>query len=592
MKRKQTVATTASVVMLSGLALGTAAPVHASTASATPGSQLSQNLPEPTDLRTVRSIPGDPKLVFYWGLKRDDDGAISRLAAVSDPASANYRQFQSAKATARNFGASRATVKTVRSYLKKKGVKGKLDSSRLFLRVVGKADEMERAFGTVSIGESDGIAYYGISDPKKIKKKIRKLAPERIWAGQKQIALGSGSDRVLTRKLPTGSQPNARALDVPLNKGTFIGCEAIDDTLLPLYSMTFPQGSKAYGINNVRSKVSKRGDIATRPPIGIISMGSGYSDNLVAEAKACFGFKGSVRRIETDGLQQLPSGGEGNLDVQAVLTALMSSDQVPVFESIGAPAMFLGPAAALTTKRPPTVLSISYGECEPQTPKPTRTLADAVYQRLGLIGTSVMAASGDRGSSGCINNDTGTGPTKAAVSYPASSPWVTGVGGTRIVLKKSNKRKKEFAWNDSTWGQEVGGGGGVSVLYSRPSWQAKSVTGGKRRSVPDISAHASLFPGWFVFGEGVIGGTSAATPLSASGVALVNAHLSAKGQPALGLLNPLLYSLPSSATHDITKGNTDLHDVGCCTAKKGYDRATGIGSPNFAKWPKAIRQVR
>jgi len=525
-------------------------------------------------------------------LKRNDKGAIARLASISNPKSSTYRSFQSYRATTKQFGASKNTERSVRTYLKKKGVKGKLDKSRLFLRVIARTNKMERAFGDIKFIEQDGIVYYETAKNPKIPKKVRKLAPQRIWAGQKQLTLDTGADRVLTRTVPKTLANRSGPPDFPINDGTFIGCESIKETLLPLFSMTFPQGTKAYGTDKIRPRSSTRGDIATRPAIGIIAMGSGYSDALVAEAKACMGFQGTPYRVETDGIRQLPSGGEGNLDVQTVLTALKSSYRVPVFESTGAATSFLAPAAALASKRTPRVLTISYGECEAQTNKQYRQLSDSIYQRLGLIGTSVMAASGDRGSSGCINNETGTGPKRAAVSYPSSSPWVTAVGGTRIVLDTANRRKDEVAWNDSPWGLEAGGGGGVSALYPRPSWQQKSVTGGNKRSVPDLSAHASLFPGWYVFGVGVIGGTSAATPLTASGIALLSERLVTKRQPSLGLLNPLLYQLPRKATYDITKGNTDLYNVGCCTAKKGYDRATGIGSPNFATWPKLIPKAR
>ena len=592
MNRKHVVGATTSIALLSGLAVGTAVPGHSFASSVTPKDLQVQNLQEPAQRTMIRSVPGDPKLTFYWGLKRRDSAAIGRLAAVSSPKSSRYRQFQSAASTAVNFGASNATVRSVRSYLRKKGVQGKLDSSRLFIRVVGKQRNLERAFGDIYFAEAEGIVYYDILEPKRINKKIRKLAPERIWAGVKQISLGEGTGRSIARSLPDSRENPSQRSNQPLNQGTFIGCESLKDTLLPTFSMSFPQGSKAYGINKVRPKPRKRGDVVSRPPIGIVSMESGYRDEIVAQAKACMGFRASPYRVETDGLRQLPSGGEGNLDVQTVLTALAGNYRVPVFESIGLPSAFLGPAAALTSGAPPTVLTISYVTCEAEVRKPVRTLADAVYQRLGLIGTSVLAAAGDRGSSGCVNNDTGTGPTTAAVGYPASSPWVTGVGGTRMVLNASNTRTHEYAWNDSPWGYEVAGGGGVSALYPRPKWQPKSATHSNRRSVPDISAHASLFPGWYVFDQGVVGGSSAATPLSASGVALINQKLALKARPPLGLLNPLLYSLPSEATYDITEGNTDLYGAGCCRAKKGYDRATGIGSPNFGKWPSAIPPAR
>jgi hypothetical protein len=97
-----------------------------------------------------------------------------------------------------------------------------------------------------------------------------------------------------------------------------------------------------------------------------------------------------------------------------------------------------------------------------------------------------------------------------------------------------------------------------------------------------------------------VGGTSAAAPLLAGGLALVDQDLRLHHRRALGLINPLLYQLaatPSGASifRDVTQGNNDLGPFlkgvnvpfGCCSAAPGYDEASGLGSMNLAAFDAA-----
>ena len=86
------------------------------------------------------------------------------------------------------------------------------------------------------------------------------------------------------------------------------------------------------------------------------------------------------------------------------------------------------------------------------------------------------------------------------------------------------------------------------------------------------------------------GGTSAATPLMAGGIALADEQASSDGEGPLGLVNPLLYQLGeahSKALVNITMGNNDVYGLGCCTAKPGYNDAAGWGSVNFPQFVSA-----
>jgi hypothetical protein len=90
-----------------------------------------------------------------------------------------------------------------------------------------------------------------------------------------------------------------------------------------------------------------------------------------------------------------------------------------------------------------------------------------------------------------------------------------------------------------------------------------------------------------------VGGTSAASPLLAGGLALVDQALRRSHRQVIGLANPLLYGIDHSASaasviSDIVANNNDLGQsltgraFGCCTAGAGYDEASGLGSINLA----------
>ena len=91
-----------------------------------------------------------------------------------------------------------------------------------------------------------------------------------------------------------------------------------------------------------------------------------------------------------------------------------------------------------------------------------------------------------------------------------------------------------------------------------------------------------------------IGGTSAAAPLWAAFLALVNQQNAAVGNPPAGFLNPALYplcqsSLYAACFHDIATGNnTNLFSPGLYSAVPGYDLCTGWGSPTGSNLINAL----
>ena len=180
------------------------------------------------------------------------------------------------------------------------------------------------------------------------------------------------------------------------------------------------------------------------------------------------------------------------------------------------------------------------------------------------------------------------------LSYPAVSPFVTAVGGTRLTLGKGNVRVAETVWNDSAFGVRAAGGGALSRREPRPEYQDGFIPQ-NHRGVPDVSALADIVPGWPVVIDSVlqtVGGTSGSTPFTAAATAMVDGSQRHAGHPRVGLANGWFYQAAShkGAFFDITVGNNNLAGVDCCQATVGYDLASGLGVPNWAVLPATLPQ--
>jgi len=260
------------------------------------------------------------------------------------------------------------------------------------------------------------------------------------------------------------------------------------------------------------------------------------------------------------------------------------------------------------------VISESWGGCEPYVSADLGATYEAEAQKGNAMGITWLASSDDTGAAGCDPHGVSAATLGVAVQIPSSIPEVTAVGGTEfnesfgIYWSPNNTPTglsalsyiPEIAWNDSALGGGIAaGGGGVSILYQKPSWQAgPGVPSDNARDVPDVAMTASAdHDPYNVLSSGQwqgIGGTSASTPVFAGIVAILNQYLVAKGvqgHAGLGNINPSLYSMARtspSAFHDITYGDnvvpcqagtTDCSNgqYGYATGK-GYDPVTGLGS--------------
>ncbi len=236
-------------------------------------------------------------------------------------------------------------------------------------------------------------------------------------------------------------------------------------------------------------------------------------------------------------------------------------------------------AAKIVSDNQASVISISWGSCEPDTTASIMTAVDNSFKQAAAQGISIFSASGDDGDDGSRDCTRSTsGANVVAVDFPASSPHNTGVGGTNLSVTGSNGYSSESAWSTA--------GGGVSTQFSQPSWQTGTGVTGTMRTVPDVSSNADPQSGFAIYTQGssapgwqVYGGTSAAAPLWSGYTALFNQKAAAAGKSNLGEANPALYAVANSSNygttfHDVTSGaNQDF------STKSGYDQVTGWGSP-------------
>jgi hypothetical protein len=228
----------------------------------------------------------------------------------------------------------------------------------------------------------------------------------------------------------------------------------------------------------------------------------------------------------------------------------------------------------------------------------------AAFNHPGVV---ITAAAGD---DGYLNWDAPTPGERGFVGYPASSPHVVGVGGTRLELNgPSNTWGSETVWNG-----DGAGGGGCSERFVAPPWQQglsdwSSVGCGSKRAVADVSADADPYTGVAVYDstryEGQVlhwlpvGGTSLASPLIASVFALAGGAGGVE-YPAKTLYGNevkapgSLHDVESGSNGECSKpfnseglsGCSTLEEAASCSgnaiclAGPGYDGPTGVGTPN------------
>jgi subtilase family serine protease len=237
------------------------------------------------------------------------------------------------------------------------------------------------------------------------------------------------------------------------------------------------------------------------------------------------------------------------------------------------------------------VISLSFGENERCIDPDLRAAEHELLLKAASQGITVLAAAGDSGSAQFTCDDKSY---VEGVSYPASDPLVTAIGGTTLNADAlTGAYHGETAWNE-TYPYDKASGGGYSSIFAQPAYQTHLVGRSTGRGIPDLSLNASVDGGVLIYQSDldtgrlmmtIMGGTSVGTPemaaILADGVQLAHHRL--------GQINPALYRLGASNAYlalmnDIVSGNNALAiaRVHGYHARRGWDAATGWGSPRNA----------
>jgi subtilase family serine protease len=197
-------------------------------------------------------------------------------------------------------------------------------------------------------------------------------------------------------------------------------------------------------------------------------------------------------------------------------------------------------------------------------------------------GVTFFASSGDNGAADYADPDGKALAADPAVGFPASSPWVTAVGGTSLSGQSANQT--EHAWS--------GSGGGFSKLFQAPDHQKTSVAnylkqGNNQRGVPDVAAVADPATSLVMYRNGkwtMAAGTSTSASIWAAMMAIADGM----ANHPLGFINPTLYKLAGANSQDfrdIIDGNNTNQNAGVegYAAAAGWDPVTGLGVPKADK---------
>merc|ERR1712113_1305946 len=243
----------------------------------------------------------------------------------------------------------------------------------------------------------------------------------------------------------------------------------------------------------------------------------------------------------------------------------------------------------------PLVHSVSYGNDEiQQSSREYMLTCNTAFMKAGVKGLSILFASGDQGVCGRSGCGLFT-HSRIHPDFPAASPYITAVGGTDFV---GTSIGAETAWSAS--------GGGLSDNFAIPSYQKDAVAAYKAssdadlppanlwnntgRGYPDIAALGGQKAPYCVATGGSfegVAGTSASSPVVAGVFALLNGLRTSQNKSPLGFLNPLIYQ-NTAAFQDVTSGCNGGGRKYCFKAIKGWDAATGWGTPDYEALAKVV----
>jgi subtilase family serine protease len=558
---------------------------------------------------------------------RDAAGAEALARAVSDPRSATYGQFLTPAEFRSRFAPLQEDVDAVGAWLKSQGFSlVYVPDNHRYVAVEGTVKQAATTFAT-------RFGMYAVQGKALRAPESAPSVPKRFASIISSIVGIDDSAELVHLNLVHDPDAPATPAYVTVPTATYWGGASATGFPDPYGAGPLPYAPSGYTPAQVRAAYGIGSSYdGTGQTVAIVDAYA--SPTLQADLDQWSAIRGipstTVQQVVSPGTynvkennKQDPQGwyGEETLDVEAVHGMAPGAHIIYV----GSPNNYQDMDAALNhvvDQALARIVSNSYGFAGEQVAngfiKPLEdTLVQAAAQGIG-----VYFASGD-------DSDETDNLAQASADWPATSPWVTAVGGTSLAVGAQNNYLFETGWGtakgtlqaDGTWSSPAwvyGSGGGVSTLFAEPAYQQGVVDavlqryGRTGRAVPDVSAIGDPTTGYLIgqtqtfpdgtvrYAEFRIGGTSLACPIFAGIMALAD---QAKGAPH-GFANPALYASPQSAFNDVVtpastvaavrKDYTNSVDASggftyslrvldqttSLRTTAGYDDVTGRGTPN------------
>ncbi len=477
---------------------------------------------------------------------------------------------------ANKIGISDATYQKIKAFFSTKGIALKLSKLRTHLAVDASAGTVAKLMQTKFVLHKNGNHTYYTPDATK-PPKVPQFLANSINAITGLDDYSSAPQHEMTMDFHTPAQAR---------KSLQPDCSPLDQTLLP------KQVAHAYGVDQLWN----RGWNGQNMTINLVEVDGSYK-NDIQNYLDCINFKGNIQTVNVDGHPQQALG-ESTLDIQMVAGLARSanikvyqtdasSDNTDIWVNVNDMLQQISDDNVNNANAGDTV-SISLGAGEEEISSQDMRAIDQSIQQLTQVNhMTVFVASGDCGA--FTTGEYG----RLSVSFPASDPWAVAVGGTILQIDNQNNRANEVVWSDGSDRSQCknswGSGGGISKVFQHPGWQnGAGVPSNPRRGLPDVSAVAYALAVYFQGQWGAVGGTSAAAPIWATGLALVNQGLlqqvhTFKPSPSL------FYSIANNSSgarpyYNVTRGNNLYYKAG-----PGWSYTSGLGTPNLMDFFQAAR---
>lgn len=633
--RARILAAMAAITTVAGVFAAAANPAASATTSVSGASvALSASAATPLPAAAVRlgAMPSQARITADVALNLGNQAGLNALLdGIANKKSPYYRHFLAKGQFGPEFGLSLAQIARVTSALRSLGLDpGPVDSARLDIPVTATAAAIDRAFRITMIDyrlPGGRIAYANSAAPTvpaSVAPYIEGvLGLDNVYLAQHLGARVSTPPVARTQPGPAVGAPTVSSAAAAGPKP----CTTATDTAVDFSGYTADEFATHYYMTSLY----QLGDLGQGVHVAVAELEPNLASDISAY-EACYGIHTAVNYVTVNpGVGTGDGSGEAALDIENI-AGLAPDVVIDDYQSPNGPTPLLDIATKVMDNDTDQVLSISWGLCESQTGSSLLSHYQSVFKGLNAEGITVVAAAGDVGPAGCYNSSSGKKAPALSVVSPASANYVVAVGGT--TMENASPLSPETAWS-GTKDAPGGGGGGVSALcmpfyqdygpgdssdtpitgliskYSKTSKPCKNSSNnphGYLRQLPDLSADASGSSPYIVYYDKAwtaFYGTSGSTTLVAAEAALIDAspYCAPEGWDtgAVGLLPQWLYSAvsinnlivylstPPIVARDITKGNSDDkasgYTGGLYPATKGYDLATGLGTPLLTGGP-------